>query len=100
MNLTTITMIILTIYCMVIRPVIITINIIVIFQVCRIANKNCKLVFDVYTNCWDTKAGETARGGLGMMAGWFDACGGKYEVQSGAWARVGCAHLPRLQVDV
>ncbi|XP_072042614.1 uncharacterized protein [Amphiura filiformis] len=43
--------------------------------VCRIANKNCALVFDVYTNCWDNNAGETARGGVGMMAGWFDACG-------------------------
>ncbi|XP_072042564.1 uncharacterized protein [Amphiura filiformis] len=43
--------------------------------VCRIANKNCALVFDVYTNCWDNQAGESARGGFGLMAGWFDACG-------------------------
>ncbi|XP_072014453.1 uncharacterized protein [Amphiura filiformis] len=44
--------------------------------VCRIANKNCKIVADVWTNCWYHKSGETSRGGVGLMAGWYDACGG------------------------
>ncbi|XP_072023957.1 uncharacterized protein [Amphiura filiformis] len=48
----------------------------IINAVCRIANKNCKLVADIWTNCWDTVTGETARGGTGLMSGWYDACGG------------------------
>ncbi|XP_072013231.1 uncharacterized protein [Amphiura filiformis] len=44
--------------------------------VCRIANKNCKIVADAWTNCWNNEAGETARGGYGLMAGWVDTCGG------------------------
>ncbi|XP_072018228.1 uncharacterized protein [Amphiura filiformis] len=49
-------------------------NVDIINAVCRIANKNCRLVFDVYSNCWMNVAGETARGGHGLMAGWFDSC--------------------------
>ncbi len=52
--------------------------ILLICLVCRIAGKNCQLVFDIYKNCWENVAGETARGGFGLMAGWFDACAGKY----------------------
>ncbi|XP_072029127.1 uncharacterized protein [Amphiura filiformis] len=44
--------------------------------VCRIANKNCKIVADLWINCWNSAAGEASRGGDGLMAGWYDACGG------------------------
>ncbi|XP_072036324.1 uncharacterized protein [Amphiura filiformis] len=44
--------------------------------VCRIANKNCKVVVSSFTNCWNSEAGETSQGGFGLMAGWFDACTG------------------------
>ncbi|XP_072050416.1 uncharacterized protein [Amphiura filiformis] len=49
--------------------------------VCRIANKNCKMVTDLWQNCWNSQTGETSRGGSGLMAGWFDSCGG-YRVNS------------------
>ncbi|XP_072036323.1 uncharacterized protein [Amphiura filiformis] len=39
--------------------------------VCRIANKNCKLVVAPWSDCWNSEAG-----GRGLMAGWFDACSG------------------------
>ncbi|XP_072017942.1 uncharacterized protein [Amphiura filiformis] len=48
----------------------------IINAVCRIANKKCKTVGDVWTSCWISEAGETSRGGVGLMGGWFDACGG------------------------
>ncbi|XP_072043364.1 arginine-binding periplasmic protein-like [Amphiura filiformis] len=41
---------------------------------CRIANKNCAFVFDLWSNCWDSQLGQEPRGGLGLMSGWFDAC--------------------------
>ncbi|XP_003728506.1 uncharacterized protein LOC105442906 isoform X2 [Strongylocentrotus purpuratus] len=44
--------------------------------VCAIANKNCKLVYDVYGNCWDSNAGQRPRGGQGLMGGWYDGCSG------------------------
>nr|XP_054762352.1 uncharacterized protein LOC129268910 [Lytechinus pictus] len=48
----------------------------IIDAVCSIANKNCKLVNDIYENCWDSQAGERPRGGQGLMGGWYDACTG------------------------
>ncbi|XP_071854675.1 putative ABC transporter arginine-binding protein 2 [Apostichopus japonicus] len=51
-------------------------NVDVVNAVCQIANKNCELVYDVYGNCWESQVGETARGGFGIMARWYDACVG------------------------
>lgn len=48
----------------------------IVDAVCRIANKNCRRVFDIYTNCWKNVAGEQGRGGVGLMSGWYDACSG------------------------
>ncbi|XP_072027439.1 uncharacterized protein [Amphiura filiformis] len=48
----------------------------IINAVCRIANKNCKIVADLWSNCWSSEEGETIRGGHGLMAGWYDACSG------------------------
>ncbi|XP_072046279.1 uncharacterized protein [Amphiura filiformis] len=48
----------------------------IVNAVCRVANKNCKIVADPYSNCWSVVEGETPRGGNGLMAGWYDACSG------------------------
>ncbi len=48
-----------------------------LFIVCQRANKNCRIVADVFTRCWDSEAGHVARGGIGLMGGWYDACQGK-----------------------
>ncbi|XP_001192880.2 uncharacterized protein LOC755972 [Strongylocentrotus purpuratus] len=48
----------------------------IVNAVCAQANKNCRLVWDVYGNCWNSRAGEQARGGPGLMGGWYDACTG------------------------
>ncbi|XP_030849338.1 uncharacterized protein LOC115918889 [Strongylocentrotus purpuratus] len=48
----------------------------IVDAVCSIANKNCKLVYDVYGNCWDSNAGQRPRGGQGLMGGWYDGCSG------------------------
>ncbi|XP_072051714.1 uncharacterized protein [Amphiura filiformis] len=44
--------------------------------VCAIGNKNCEVVYDVWSRCWDSQAGEVARGGQGLMSGWYDGCAG------------------------
>ncbi|XP_033121401.1 arginine-binding periplasmic protein-like isoform X2 [Anneissia japonica] len=44
--------------------------------VCEIANKNCVLMWDLYTNCWESNAGGLPRGGKGLMNSWYDACTG------------------------
>ncbi|XP_072019019.1 uncharacterized protein [Amphiura filiformis] len=44
--------------------------------VCRIAGKNCRWSADVYTRCWDSKIGESQRGGEGLYSGYYDACTG------------------------
>ncbi|XP_022098521.1 uncharacterized protein LOC110983521 [Acanthaster planci] len=49
-------------------------NVDVIKAVCRIANKRCSLVWDVYRHCWETVAGESPRPGIGLQGGWYDAC--------------------------
>ncbi|XP_072026074.1 uncharacterized protein [Amphiura filiformis] len=48
----------------------------IINAVCRIANKNCKITADLWSNCWSSEEGEASRGGYGLMAGWYDACSG------------------------
>ncbi|XP_022098520.1 uncharacterized protein LOC110983520 [Acanthaster planci] len=49
-------------------------NVDIINAVCRIANKQCSLVWDVYGRCWETVAGESPRPGIGLQGGWYDAC--------------------------
>ncbi|XP_072019636.1 uncharacterized protein [Amphiura filiformis] len=44
--------------------------------VCRMGNKNCNLVYDVWQHCWDSEKGQVPRGGVGLMSGWYDACAG------------------------
>ncbi|XP_072019531.1 L-arginine-binding protein-like [Amphiura filiformis] len=44
--------------------------------VCRLANKNCRLVYDISQRCWDSEKGQLPRGGVGLMSGWYDACAG------------------------
>lgn len=51
-------------------------NVDIINAVCNIANKNCELVYDDYTRCWMSVAGERAKGGEGLLGGWYDACTG------------------------
>ncbi|XP_071838029.1 uncharacterized protein [Apostichopus japonicus] len=51
-------------------------NVDVVNAVCQIANKNCRLTWDLYERCWDSQAGERPRGGIGLMGGWYDACVG------------------------
>ncbi|XP_072025390.1 uncharacterized protein [Amphiura filiformis] len=48
----------------------------IVNAVCGVANKNCRLVWDIYANCWTSEAGERARGGSGLMSRWYDACTG------------------------
>lgn len=45
--------------------------------VCKVANKNCRVVYDVWNRCWDSVSGQVARGGVGLMDSWYDACAGK-----------------------
>ncbi len=51
-----------------------------IFLVCQRASKNCRVVYDVWTRCWDSEEGQVARGGVGLMSNWYDACQGKNTV--------------------
>ncbi|XP_071499383.1 uncharacterized protein [Diadema antillarum] len=44
--------------------------------ICSVANKKCRIVMDVDSNCWLSQKGEEARGGNGLMGGWYDACVG------------------------
>eukprot|EP00057_Strongylocentrotus_purpuratus_P026584 XP_011681058.1 PREDICTED: uncharacterized protein LOC105446227 [Strongylocentrotus purpuratus] len=48
----------------------------IIDAVCDKANKNCELVWDLYSNCWDSRSKERAHGGVGLMAKWYTACTG------------------------
>ncbi|XP_030850042.1 uncharacterized protein LOC105446227 [Strongylocentrotus purpuratus] len=48
----------------------------IIDAVCDIANKNCELVWDLYSNCWYSRSNERAHGGVGLMAKWYTACTG------------------------
>eukprot|EP00057_Strongylocentrotus_purpuratus_P022840 XP_011677314.1 PREDICTED: uncharacterized protein LOC100892258 [Strongylocentrotus purpuratus] len=51
-------------------------NVDIINAVCKIANKNCELVYDDFARCWMSVAGERAKGGEGLLGGWYDACTG------------------------
>ncbi|XP_041462558.1 uncharacterized protein LOC121413699 [Lytechinus variegatus] len=51
-------------------------NIDVVEAVCRLANKTCVLMKDVNQRCWDSEPGQQARGGEGLLSGWYDACTG------------------------
>ncbi|XP_072046775.1 uncharacterized protein [Amphiura filiformis] len=46
----------------------------VLNAVCRIAGKICKTVYDITTNCVYSADQEDPRGGIGMMAGWYEGC--------------------------
>ncbi|XP_072036796.1 L-arginine-binding protein-like isoform X1 [Amphiura filiformis] len=39
--------------------------------VCRLANKDCRIVYDVWQRCW-----QNVEGGEGLLGGWYDACAG------------------------
>ncbi|XP_072178564.1 uncharacterized protein [Diadema setosum] len=51
-------------------------NVDIVNAVCTLANKTCILVWDVKQRCWDTEPGQRARGGVGLLARWYDACTG------------------------
>ncbi|XP_071784086.1 arginine-binding periplasmic protein-like [Asterias amurensis] len=44
--------------------------------VCARANKNCRMMWDVYENCYRSKVGERSRPGVGLVSGWYDGCTG------------------------
>ena len=44
--------------------------------VCEIADKNCQIVFDQQSNCWDSVDG-TGIGGVGLFNFYYDACVGE-----------------------
>ncbi|XP_072019197.1 uncharacterized protein [Amphiura filiformis] len=44
--------------------------------VCRLANKDCRLVYDVWQHCWESEKGQVPQGGVGLMSEWYDACAG------------------------
>ena len=45
---------------------------------CQLANKNCRLVYDVWQRCWDSEKGQVPTGGEGLMSRWYDACAGMW----------------------
>ncbi|XP_006811292.1 L-arginine-binding protein-like [Saccoglossus kowalevskii] len=48
----------------------------IVNAVCQIANKNCRLIFDLYQNCWDSEVGHFPFAGKGLLGRWYDACTG------------------------
>ncbi|XP_077983878.1 L-arginine-binding protein-like [Glandiceps talaboti] len=48
----------------------------VVNEVCALANKDCRFMFDVYGRCWDSEAGHFPRIGVGLADRWYDACTG------------------------
>ncbi|XP_072019198.1 uncharacterized protein [Amphiura filiformis] len=48
----------------------------IVNAVCQLANKDCRLVYDVWQRCWDSEKGQEPRGGIGLMSEWYDACAG------------------------
>ncbi|XP_071810004.1 L-arginine-binding protein-like [Asterias amurensis] len=48
----------------------------IVEAVCARANKNCRLMWDVYENCYRSKVGERPRPGVGLVSGWYDGCTG------------------------
>lgn len=53
-------------------------NVDLVNAVCNYANKNCKIIHDIWLRCFDSEAGQVARGGVGLMDSWYDACAGWY----------------------
>ncbi|XP_077986846.1 L-arginine-binding protein-like [Glandiceps talaboti] len=51
-------------------------NVDIINAVCAAANKNCRIMADLYVNCWDSKAGQWPIIGVGLADRWYDACTG------------------------
>jgi len=45
-------------------------------EVCRAAGIDCRLIWDKYTNCWQSSPGEHPSGGPGLLGEWYDACVG------------------------
>ena len=54
----------------------------IIQGVCESGGMDCRLIWDEYTNCWDSKAGQHGHGGQGLFNGWYDACAGWYATVS------------------
>ena len=50
----------------------------IIREVCGAINETCETVWDIYTNCMNSAAGQHSFGGQGLMGYWYDACGGWY----------------------
>ncbi len=46
--------------------------------VCRIAEKNCRFVWDLYDRCWESRVGKSPLAGVGLLGQWYDACTGEY----------------------
>ncbi|CAH1778068.1 unnamed protein product [Owenia fusiformis] len=44
--------------------------------VCDAADMDCRTVWDKYSNCMNSEAGEHSMGGQGLLDGWYDACMG------------------------
>ncbi|KAJ8049485.1 hypothetical protein HOLleu_02252 [Holothuria leucospilota] len=51
-------------------------NVDVINAVCKTAGKRCDVIWDIDANCWDSIQGKSARGGVGLLGGWYDGCAG------------------------
>ncbi|XP_013403832.1 uncharacterized protein LOC106169072 [Lingula anatina] len=47
-----------------------------IAAVCGAAQMNCYTIWDPYSNCWMSEAGQRSSGGKGLHAKWYDACTG------------------------
>ncbi|XP_071488008.1 uncharacterized protein [Diadema antillarum] len=56
----------------------------IVNAVCAEAKKTCRLVWDIYSNCWTSEAGQKSRGGVGLMSGWYDACTGWFNTHERA----------------
>ncbi|XP_022100877.1 uncharacterized protein LOC110984729 [Acanthaster planci] len=48
----------------------------IIEAVCSAGNKNCRLMWDVYENCYSQQPNKRPRPGVGLVSRWYDACTG------------------------
>ncbi|XP_022099045.1 uncharacterized protein LOC110983787 [Acanthaster planci] len=48
----------------------------IVDAVCQMADKNCRLMWDAYDNCYTSDEGELPRPGQGLIGRWYDACTG------------------------
>ncbi|XP_038049374.1 uncharacterized protein LOC119722996 [Patiria miniata] len=51
----------------------------IVEAVCNVANKNCRLMWDIYENCYRSKAGQRPRPGPGLVSRWYDGCTGWFQ---------------------